>query len=207
LILLANGVAFIASERSVSGKLKWPVTLLTLLFMALWSFKVFAPLGRGEPVPAHVYPDWLAPFLISFVGLYLAFYVGRYIKKAKATVYDAVIPSLNVLLFFGAGGVIVRDYWQQPWLFGLFSLTLALGLAVADQEAGICRRDGRRLCRRRFSNDRGDAGSRRQCGLGDSDLDTVRLRIGASFRTWRKCFYPDIVLSLSGFCPVDRIGI
>jgi hypothetical protein len=127
LFLIANAVAFIASDRSVNGRLKWPVTLLTLLFLAFWAFKGGASLGRGEPVPAHVNLAWLAPFLLSFVGLYHAFYIGRYFKNAKPTVYDAVIPSFNVLLFFGVGGVIATDYWQQPWLLGAITLALALG--------------------------------------------------------------------------------
>ncbi|MDT8335043.1 MAG: hypothetical protein RQ753_05055 [Desulfurivibrionaceae bacterium] len=127
LLLTANVVAFLASEHSVSGKLKWPVTLLTMLFMALWAFKAAVPLGRREPVAGHVYLDWLAPFLVAFVGLYLVFYTGRYFKKVTPTVYDVVLPSFNVLLFFGAGGVAIRDYWQQPFLLGLISLAMALG--------------------------------------------------------------------------------
>jgi len=127
LFLIANIVAFIASDRSISGKLKWPVTLLTLLYMALWSFKAFAPLDRGEPVPIDVYPEWLGPFLVAFAGLYLFFYVKRYFKEARLTVYDAVIPSLNVLLLFLVGLVVVKSYWQQSWLMGLFTLAMAFG--------------------------------------------------------------------------------
>lgn len=127
LFLIANGVAFLASERSVSAKLKWPVTLLTLLFMALWAFKGGVALDRGEPGPEDVYLNWLAPCLVSFVGLYLAFYLGRYFRDAQPTVFDAVIPALNVLLFFGAGGVVAKYYWQQPWVLGLLTLALAFG--------------------------------------------------------------------------------
>ncbi|MCK4837924.1 MAG: hypothetical protein KAS94_03925, partial [Desulfobulbaceae bacterium] len=125
LFFAANVVAIIAAKRLENGKLKWPVTMLTLLFWAIWAFKAHVPLGRGEFVPDYVHLTWLAPLLGCFVALYLLTYLSRYFNEVQLTVYDAIIPSLNMLLLFLAGSVVIKDYWQQPWLLGL--LVLAMG--------------------------------------------------------------------------------
>ena len=124
LFLAANVVAIIAAKRLDNGKLRWPVTVLTLLFWAIWAFKAHVPLGRGEPVPEYVYLQWLAPLLICFVALYFITYLKGYFSEVKLTVYDAVIPSLNMLLMFLVGSVVLKDYWQQSWLLGLLALTM-----------------------------------------------------------------------------------
>jgi hypothetical protein len=127
LLLAVNVVVIIAAERLGSAGLKWPVTMLTLLFWALWGFKVNFPLARGLPVPEYVYPDWLLPLLGCFVTLYGGTYLRRYFGVVALTVYDAVIPVLNVLLLLLAGSVIITDYWQQPWVLGLLALGAGLG--------------------------------------------------------------------------------
>ncbi|MEN8133920.1 MAG: hypothetical protein ABFS18_00090 [Thermodesulfobacteriota bacterium] len=124
LFFTANMMAIFAAKRLDNGKLKWPVTMLTLLFWAIWAFKAHVPLGRGETVPEYVYVDWLAPLLGCFVALYFITYLKRYFSEGRLTVYDAVIPSLNMLLLFLAGSVVLRDYWQQSWLLGLLALTM-----------------------------------------------------------------------------------
>jgi hypothetical protein len=146
LFFAANVVAIIAAKRLDNGKLKWPVTLLTLLFWAIWAFKAHVPLGRDEFVPEYVYLSWLGPLLICFVALYFITYFKRYFSGVKLTVYDAVIPSLNMLLLFLAGSVVLKDYWQQSWLLGLLALTMGfvhfavgwrLATEVRDRFVGV----------------------------------------------------------------------
>lgn len=126
LIFIVNCVAIIVSMRQVSSKLKWPITMLTLLFWSLWAFKAYMPINRGGIVPEYVRLDWLLPLLLCFVALYFMVYVRRYFSEVKLSVYDALIPSVNMLLLFLAGGVVIKDYWHQPWLFGF--LVLAMGV-------------------------------------------------------------------------------
>lgn len=126
LFFAANVVAIIAANRLENGKLKWPVTLLTLFFWVIWAFKAHVPLSRGELIPQYVYLNWLAPLLICFVALYFITYFKRYFSEVKLTVYDGVIPSINMLLLFLVGSVVLTGYLQQSWLLGL--LALAMGL-------------------------------------------------------------------------------
>jgi hypothetical protein len=143
LLLAVNVGAIIAAARLAGARLKWPVTMLTLLFWALWAFKVYVPLDRGRPVPAYLYPEWLLPLLVCFVALYFVTYLRRYFSEVKLTAYDAVIPSLNVLLLLLAGGVVIKDYWRQPWLLGL--LALIAGLSHLGVGWRLSRNDGGRL--------------------------------------------------------------
>lgn len=126
LFFAANVVAIIAAKRLGNGKLKWPVTLLTLFFWVIWAFKAHVPLSRGELVPQYVYLNWLLPVLICFVALYFISYFKRYFSEVKLTVYDAVIPSINMLLLFLVGSVALKEYWQQPWSLGLLALIMGL---------------------------------------------------------------------------------
>ncbi len=143
LFLAANWVVIIASERQVSPKLKWPVTMLTLLLWALWAFKVYMPVSRGEAIPDYVYINWLLPFLVCFGSLYFMTYLRRYFSEDKLTVYDAVIPTFNMLLLFLVGNVILHNYWQTGWLLGLLALMIsfghfAIGWRLSVNDPGRC---------------------------------------------------------------------
>jgi len=125
LFFVANWVVVIAFERKVSPRLKWPVTLLTLLFWFLWTFKVYMPVSRGELLPAYVYINWFLPLLACFGTLYFMAYLKRYFSEEELTVYDALIPTFTMLLLFLAANVVLNNYWQMGWLLGLLALAVS----------------------------------------------------------------------------------
>lgn len=124
--LAANLMAMVAAERLTGSKLRWPVTLLTLFFWAIWVFKAHVAISRGGVIPEYVYLNWLPPLLLLFVALYLCNYLRKLYSNGEPAVYDAVIPSLNMLLLFLATNVVVKDYWQKPWLLVVLALLMGL---------------------------------------------------------------------------------
>ena len=143
LFFAANWVVIIASERKVSPKLKWPVTLLTLLFWSLWAFKAYMPVSRSEVMPDYVHINWLLPFLACFGALYFMTYLRRYFSEEELTVYDAVIPTFNVVLLFLAGNVVLNNYLQMSWLLGILALAIssahfAIGWRLSVNDPGRC---------------------------------------------------------------------
>ena len=62
LLFVANWTSIIASDRLNNSKLKWPVTMLTILFVAIWVFKAYIPISRGDIVPDHIYISWFCQF-------------------------------------------------------------------------------------------------------------------------------------------------
>lgn len=141
LFFVANWLAVIAAERLGNSKLKWPVTFFTFIFLAVWVFKAYVPIARGGLVPEYIYINWLPPFLVGFVALYFMTYVRRYFSKIDLTLYDAVIPSLNMLLLLLAGSVVAKDYWQLPWFLGLVALVMGVthftvGWRLSQKDSG-----------------------------------------------------------------------
>lgn len=126
LLLAANLAAISADRRGLSPALKWWVTLLTLVYWALWGFKVFMAHRHGQPL-APLYGDWYLPLLLLFGGFYLTTSVERYCRTADISVYDAVLPTLNMLLLFLAGRVMVVSVGGAGVIFG----GVAVGLAGA----------------------------------------------------------------------------
>lgn len=131
LLLAANLVALLADRRGVSRGLKWWIILLTLAFWALWGFKVYMS-WRHEQSLAPFYVGWYLPLLLLFGGWYLAVTIERYCRSAEVGVYAALLPSLNMLLLFLAGRVLVVKVGGAGPLFG----GLSVGLAVAHFLAG-----------------------------------------------------------------------
>jgi len=141
LLLLANLVASIGDRRGISRSLKWWVALLSLLFWALWAFKLTMTWRQGQSLEPF-YADWYIPTLLLFGALFLALSVEKFFHSERFTVFDAVLPSLNMLLLFLAGRVMVVKVWEAGTLFG----ALAVGLAGAHVIMGwrlSLRNDGR----------------------------------------------------------------
>lgn len=131
LLLAANLVAVIGDRHGVAPGLKWWVTLFTLLFWALWVFKVYMAWRHGQPLEPF-YPGWYLPLLLLFGGFYLAEGAIKYFRPGNSSAYEAVLPSLNMILLFVAGRVLVVQVWEAGVIFGL----LAVGLATAHLVAG-----------------------------------------------------------------------
>lgn len=130
LLLAASLIAFLADRRGVSRGLKWWVTLLALGFWFLWAFKIYMALRHGDD-PAPFFKAWFLPELLIYGGLYLLHYGHRFFRGEALTPFDAVLPSLNMLLLFLAGRVMVVGYWGQSTAFGTLALLLAAGHFLA----------------------------------------------------------------------------
>lgn len=131
LLLAANVVAISVDRRGLSRSLKWWVVLFTLIFWALWAFKVFMAHHHGQSL-APIYGSWYLPLLILFGGFYLAVSAERYFRSVDFSVYDAVLPTLNMLLLFLAGRVMVVSVGGAGVIFG----GVVVGLAAAHFLAG-----------------------------------------------------------------------
>jgi hypothetical protein len=135
-------VALLGDRRGVSRSLKWWVTLLTLGFWALWGFKIFMALRHGLPL-APLYVGWYLPLLLLYGGFYLALSAERFFCSAEAGVYEAVLPSLVMLLLFLAGRVMVVNVWEAGTLFGGLAVGLAgvhvfMGWRLSLRDDGRC---------------------------------------------------------------------
>jgi hypothetical protein len=142
LLLAANLVALLADRRGVSRSLKWWVTLLTLCFWALWGFKVYMALRHGQPL-APLYIGWYLPLLLLFGGMYLAIATEKYFRSAQCSAYEAILPSLAMLLLFLAGRVVVVKVWEAATLFGglavgLAGLQVLIGWRLSVRDVGRC---------------------------------------------------------------------
>ncbi len=142
LLLAANLVAMLADRREVSRSLKWWVTLLTLLFWALWAFKIFATFRHGQPL-GPFYADWYLPLLLLFGGFYLVISTGKFSRSEDFNGYGAVLPSLNMLLLFLAGRVMVVNVWGDGVIFGALAVAMAgahilVGWRLAVRDDGRC---------------------------------------------------------------------
>lgn len=131
LLLAANLVALLADRRGLSRSLKGWVTLLTLAYWGLWSFKVYMTWRHGQSLE-FLFVGWYLPLLLIFGTAYLALSNQKYFSSAKPGVYEAVLPSLAMLLLFLAGRVMVVKVWEAGTLFG----GAAVGLAVVQILAG-----------------------------------------------------------------------
>jgi hypothetical protein len=131
LLVAASLTVFLADYRGVSRSLKWLVTLLALSFWFLWAFKLFMA-GRHGESPAPFAAGWFLPELMVFGGLYLGYYGVRFFRAETINIFDAVLPTLNMLLLFLAGRVMVVGFGGHSTLFG----SLALGMATIHFLAG-----------------------------------------------------------------------
>ncbi|MEN8142747.1 MAG: hypothetical protein ABFQ82_04010 [Thermodesulfobacteriota bacterium] len=141
LILAANAVLMVAIERRLVDKLKWPVTIITMLFWALWAFKGHMPLQRGEVLPEYIGIGWLLPLLSCYGLFYFTVYLRRYFGSAELGVFDAILPSLNMILIFIAANVVVNGLWHKGWLHGFVTLVIGLlhvgvGWKLSTRDAG-----------------------------------------------------------------------
>jgi len=141
LLLVANLVAALADRRGISRGLKWWVTLLSLLFWALWAFKIAMAWRQGQALEPF-YSGWYLPLLLLFGVFHLVVSVERFFQSDKFTAYEAVLPSLNMMLLFLAGRVLVVKVWEAGTLFGALALALA-GLHVLLGWRLSLRNDGR----------------------------------------------------------------
>ncbi|NTV15422.1 MAG: hypothetical protein HGA96_16070 [Desulfobulbaceae bacterium] len=124
LLLAANLVAALGARRQVSHGLRGWVTLLTLVFWALWGFKIAMTWRQGQALMPF-YIGWYLPLLLLFGLFQLLVSVEKYYSREKLTAYDAVLPSLNMLLLFLAGRVLVVNVWAAGTLFGALAMVLA----------------------------------------------------------------------------------
>jgi hypothetical protein len=131
LLLCANLAAFLADRRDVSRGLKWWVTLLALAFWALWGFKINMTWRHGQPLEPF-YPGWYLPLLLLFGGFYQVVAAERYCRAAAVSLYTALLPSLNMVLLYLAGRVMVVNVGGGGTVFG----ALAVGVAGAHFLAG-----------------------------------------------------------------------
>jgi len=142
LLLAASVIAFLADHRGVSRSLKWWVTLLSLGFWFLWSFKLFMAGRHGESLDPFAIA-WFLPELLVFGGLYLAYYGVRFFRVETINSFDAVLPFLNMLMLFLAGRVVAVGLWGHSSLFGSLALALALlhflaGWRLSHLDSGRC---------------------------------------------------------------------
>ncbi len=142
LLLAASVVAALAEGRRVSRGLKWWVTLLAVVFWALWAFKLAMNVRHGDSL-TPLQSGWFLPELFTFGLLYLGYYVFRFFRVAETNAFDAVLPSLNMLLFFLAGRVMLVDVLGDGTGLGLAAVLLAavhflVGWRLSSQDSGRC---------------------------------------------------------------------
>ena len=87
--------------------------------------------------------SWFLPELLVFSGLYLGYYGTRFFRAETINSFDAVLPSLNMLLLFLAGRVVAVGLGGYSTLFGGLALGLALvhflaGWRLSHQDSGRC---------------------------------------------------------------------
>lgn len=146
LLLAANLVAAVGARRGISRGLQWWVTLLTLVFWALWAFKIAMASRQGASLEPF-YAPWYLPLLLLFGAFYLALSLEKFFQNQQFSAYDAVLPSLNMLLLFLAGRVLVVKVWEAGTIFGALALALAgahvlLGWRLSLREDGRCAATG-----------------------------------------------------------------
>ncbi|MCA8976491.1 MAG: hypothetical protein KDC98_17355, partial [Planctomycetes bacterium] len=126
LLALVGAVGCLSARRH--AWLQWPVAALLGFFWLLWTFKIAAVLGRGEPVPANLWQQWHAPvLLLTFAAL-----IGLAYQRCRhaATPFWLTLPTVAVLALCAAAASVVDAWLGAPRLLGFLGTAIAAVLAL-----------------------------------------------------------------------------
>ncbi|RMF45143.1 MAG: DUF2339 domain-containing protein [Deltaproteobacteria bacterium] len=131
LMLMANGLALLATRLKRCSWLRWFVLAMTMLVMQVWSFKLGLFLVSGHDMSGPLAMSWFFPVLIVYAlafGLSSILGIVRTPRGEPISKFDFAVPTITAFWVFGAAYYIVHRGSFSPLPLGAVGIVGALGL-------------------------------------------------------------------------------
>lgn len=146
-LLAANIIAFSSENRQK----RWPQVLLyslTTLFWFLWAAKLHAPLVKGMELAPSLSITSFLPVTLLTAFIFIGFSSFTSFRKGDSlTLFDLVLPALNVLWFYTVCALVVIPWTNDGKLLGYGGLILSLAhFIVAGAIFKFSKKSGAGVC-------------------------------------------------------------
>ncbi|RME37631.1 MAG: DUF2339 domain-containing protein, partial [Deltaproteobacteria bacterium] len=131
LMLMANGLALLATRLKRCSWLRWFVLAMTMLVMQVWSFKLGLFLVSGRDMSGPLAMSWFFPILIVYAlafGLSSILGIVRTPRGEPISKFDFAVPTITAIWVFAAAYYIVHRGSFSPLPLGAVGIVGALGL-------------------------------------------------------------------------------